>query len=92
MVQTQDAVINGEKRVTIAEALRWIATIFEEAEVHVKPETPRDEISTWDSLGVLTLMAGMDEKFGILLTDGEMRAMNSVGDILDTLQKHGKIE
>lgn len=74
-----------------SEALAWIAQIFEESPDRIKAETPRDNIPAWDSLGVLTLMAGLDEKFGILVSDADLRPMTSVQDILNVLQKNGKL-
>lgn len=73
------------------EALRWIAQTFEESPERITADTPRDRIAAWDSLGVLTLMAGLDQDFGVLLSDAELRPMTSVGDILKVLQAHGKI-
>lgn len=73
------------------EALSWIAGIFEEPEGSLKPETPRDDIPTWDSMGVLALMAAMDEKFGVLLADDDILSMHCVDDILAVLRKHGKL-
>jgi acyl carrier protein len=72
-----------------AEALAWLAEVFQETEV--KPETPRDAIAMWDSLGVLTLMAELDEKFDLVVSDQEMRAMAKVGDVLALLRQHGKL-
>ena len=77
---------------TPSEALAWVATMFEEPLDNVRPETPRDEIFGWDSLGVLALMAELDEKFDIRVGEQEMTAMTSVQDILNVLQKHGKLE
>jgi acyl carrier protein len=74
-----------------AEALKWIANIFEEPVNQITPETSRDNIPAWDSLGVLTLMAGLDQEFGLLLSDAELRPMKSVQDILDVLKKGGKL-
>jgi acyl carrier protein len=74
------------------EALKWIAELFEEPVDDIKPETQRDEIPMWDSLGVLTLMAEVDEKFGLVLSDEDMKAMSKVGDILQVLEKNGKIK
>ena len=73
------------------EALTWIAEIFEEPPGSLTPETTRDDIPTWDSMGVLALMAGMDEKFGILLADADIVSMKSVDDILAVLRNHGKL-
>jgi acyl carrier protein len=76
---------------TTDEALKWVAGLFEESPDNLKPETPRDSIIAWDSLGVLTLMAAMDEKFGILLSESDMRAMTKVDDIFAVLRQHGKL-
>ena len=76
---------------TTDEALRWVADLFEQPVEKISPDTPRDEIPTWDSLGVLTLMADFDEKHGILLSDQDMRSMVRVGDILEVLHRNGKL-
>ena len=73
---------------TKAEALIWIAEIFEEPAENVRPDTPREEIAGWDSLGVLTLMASLDEKFDIHLNETEIGGMASVGDILGILERN----
>ena len=73
-----------------AEALAWVAEIFQES-AEMTPETPRENIAMWDSLGVLTLMAELDEKFDLVVSDQDMRAMTKVGDILSLLEKNGKL-
>ena len=73
-------------------ALSWIADIFEEPPENVVSEKRRDEIPGWDSLGVLALMAGLDNDFGIVLSAEEMQAMARIDDILQVLRRHGKLE
>ena len=75
---------------TQEEALKWIGEMFEQSDP-LTPDTLRDDIPVWDSLGTLTLMAGMDEKFGIMLSDAELRAMTKVDDILAVLRREGKL-
>lgn len=75
---------------TQEEALKWIGEMFEQTDP-LTPDTLRDDIPVWDSLGTLTLMAGMDEKFGIMLSDAELRAMTKVDDILAVLRREGKL-
>lgn len=77
---------------TEQEALEWVAGMFDQPVDGLAPDTLRDDIPMWDSLGVLTLMAELDEKFAIVLTDADMRAMQKVDDILDVLRKNGKLE
>jgi acyl carrier protein len=75
----------------LEEALIWIADLFEESPENVKPGTKREDIPGWDSLGVLTLMAGLDEEFDILLTEEEMQELRKIKDILKILKKHGQM-
>jgi acyl carrier protein len=79
------------KTVTQAEALRWIATLFEEDSDRLTPETPRNEIPVWDSLGALTLMAGLDNDFSIVLSDDDLLGLTSVGEILAVLKRNGRL-
>jgi len=76
---------------TREDAMAWVADIFEEPVANLAHETPRTDIPAWDSLGVLTLMARLDEDFSILLVESELQALRSVGDILDLLQRHGRV-
>lgn len=73
-------------------ALSWIADIFEEPPENVTPEKRRDDIPGWDSLGVLALMAALDNDFGIVLSAEEMQGMTGIDDILQILRRHGKLE
>ena len=73
------------------DALRWVAQLFNENSEGLSPETARDEIREWDSLGVLTLMASLDSDFGIQLEDEEVQGMKRVADILQILSRNGKI-
>jgi acyl carrier protein len=77
---------------TEKEAMEWVAGMFDQSVDQLSPETLRDDIPIWDSLGVLTLMAEFDEKFGIVLTDADMRAMGKVDDILAVLRNNGKLK
>lgn len=71
------------------EILAWVAEIFETPLEKIRPETKREEIEAWDSLGILTLIARMDEDFHILLSDEEIQRLRSVGDIVDFLNQRG---
>ena len=74
------------------EVLSWIADLFEEPLENIKPETSRKDIPGWDSLGVLNLMAGLDEEFNIQLTDEEIQELREVEDILKMLRQYGVFE
>ncbi len=77
---------------SLTEALSWIAEAFEMPAENLKPDTPRDEIELWDSLGALVLMSKLDEEFGIILENDELAEMKSVADILKIFQLHGQLE
>jgi acyl carrier protein len=74
------------------DAIIWIAEIFEEPREHVKPDTLRDAIPGWDSMGTLALMAALDKDFDIVLTPEDLTTLKKVGDILQILQRNGKLE
>ena len=73
------------------EALKWFADLFGLPPASITPATTRTEVLTWNSLGVLTLMAALDETFNLVTNDTDMRAMQKVGDVLDLLRQHGKL-
>lgn len=74
-----------------SETLNWLAGLFEMPAGSISADTLREEIAAWDSLGVLTLIAGLDEEFNIQLTESEIQQMRSVKDILNLLQSKGRI-
>jgi acyl carrier protein len=71
---------------TTQDVLSWIAEVFEAPVDKIHANTPRLEIPGWDSLGMLSLMAGLDERFHIQLTDQDIGKLRSVSDILDILR------
>jgi acyl carrier protein len=76
---------------TREDAIKWIADIFEEPAERMTPDTPRSEITAWDSLGVLTLMARFDEDLSILLSEAELQEFHNIGDVLEAMKRHGKL-
>ena len=76
---------------TQRDGVEWIAKLFEISHEQLTPDTLRDAISAWDSLGVLTLMASLDSDFGIVLTDDDIQGIKKVGDILDVMRRSGKL-
>jgi len=76
---------------TEQEAVEWIAKVFETSPDQLTPDTPREAVAAWDSLGVLTLMANLDSDFGIVLTDDDVQGIKTVGDILQVMKRNGKL-
>lgn len=73
------------------ETLAWLAGLFEESPDKVSEATARDQIYGWDSLGTLTLMAEMDEKFDIQLSEKDVAGFVCIGDVVELLAARGKL-
>ena len=80
------------KTMTSAAVLAWIAEMFEEPVGRITASTARTDIAAWDSLGQLLLMSGLDQQFGIRLTQAELSSLTSVQDILDILTRHQRMQ
>jgi acyl carrier protein len=76
---------------TDEEAIKWFADLFGLPTSSLSTATTRSDIPTWDSLGVLTLMAALDETFNLVVDDATMRSLQGVGDVLGLLRKNGKL-
>lgn len=74
------------------EALKWVAEVFEEPAEKIAPDTPKDAIPGWDSMGTLALMASLDKDFDIVLSTDELEELKRVSDILQVLRRNGKLE
>ena len=78
-------------RITPSEALAWISEVFEEPAGRIGAGMMRDEIPGWDSLGTLSLIAALDERFDIHLSEQEIEALNSVADVFAILRRQGAL-
>jgi acyl carrier protein len=73
------------------EALLFITKTFGEKPENIRPDTRKDDIPNWDSIGTISLMAELDEQFGIMLEEKDFESLNRIDDILQVLRKHGKL-
>lgn len=73
------------------DALQWIAEVFEESPGRIGEGTLREQIPGWDSLGTLSLIAGLDERFDIQLSEQDIESLKGVADLLDLLRRHGAL-
>ena len=76
----------------IEEVYVWIADVFELDPEDISPEMERDDIEGWDSLGMLSLMARLDEDFEIMLEEDDLDALQGVQSIVELLQRNNKID
>jgi acyl carrier protein len=49
----------------------------------------RQQIPTWDSLGVVSLAVGVQETFGYHLSPEQAVGLNSIADLVAVLSKNG---
>jgi acyl carrier protein len=75
-----------------AEALDWIAEVFEESPGRIAATTLRKDIPGWDSLGTLSLIAALDERFDIHLSEQDIEGMQGVADLFDILRRQGALQ
>ncbi len=66
----------------LKEKLALIEEALDTQEGALAPETVLDEVESWDSIAVLSLIAMMDDNFGKTLSGSEIKALKTVGDIL----------
>lgn len=78
-------------KITTTEALKMLSDAFEEPVANLRPDVSRDDVPGWDSMGALTLMAELDERFGIELTADDSKKMTRIDDVLQLLRKHGAL-
>jgi len=74
--------------ISTAEAIDWFAEIFEASASEISAQSQQQDIEGWDSMGVLTLMAELDDRFSINLTQDELESIDSISDLLDVLRKN----
>ena len=74
------------------EALAWLAEIFEAPPESIQPDTPRDKVEAWDSLGMLALMARLDEELEIILDEDQAAELKTIGNVLEIMRAHGRLD
>ncbi|MCA1918822.1 MAG: acyl carrier protein [Flavobacterium piscis] len=47
------------------------------------------ELPEWDSLAYLSLIAMIDEEYGVVIDGNEFRKLQTIGDILSFIKKSG---
>ena len=65
----------------------WLAGVFQEDAGGITMERARDTIPTWDSMGTLLLIAEIDDKLKVTLTEDDLQNLSSIGDIVEALRR-----
>lgn len=79
----------SDNALSISQALSMIAEAINTPEDEVQPAASLDELEGWDSMGVLLLMAELDERFSLLLEEETIGSFSTVADILKLLKDAG---
>ena len=58
---------------------------FDDDEIELTPETTAEDIEDWDSLNHITLMAAVEEEFGVRFTMGQVSGMKNVGEMVEII-------
>lgn len=77
------AVSNGEK----LKQLVMDVLLLDDDEYRI--DLAREDVETWDSLGVVSIAVGIDEVFGYHPTPEEATGIHSVTDIIELLASKG---
>ena len=59
---------------------------FDDEDIELDGETTADDIDDWDSLNHITLMAAVEDEFGIRFTMGEVSGMKNVGEMAQIIK------
>ena len=76
------------KREEIFEKLNEIfADVFEDDSITVTDSTSATDIEDWDSLTHITLIAAVEEEFGIKFAMKDVIGMKNVGEMVDIIME-----
>lgn len=61
--------------------------VFDEDSIIVTRDLTAKDVDGWDSLAHVRLLLTIERKFGVKIMAGEAAKLNTVGDLIDLLQK-----
>ena len=61
--------------------------ILEMENVEVKLEDKFRDYENWDSMAALSVIAMIDDEFGVVINGEDFREMNTVGDLIEAVKK-----
>lgn len=69
------------------EKLALLEDLFELEEGDITPDSKLSDIAEYDSMTRLSLIVMMEDEFGVKLDGSEIKAFQTVGDILARMEK-----
>ena len=61
--------------------------VFDDPKLTVNDETTAHDVEDWDSLRHITLLAAVEDEFGIEFSMGQTVSMKNVGEMVDYIQE-----
>jgi len=71
---------------TIKEKLNNLEELLDIEKDTLSEETELNQISQWDSMAVITLIAMFDDTFGKIITPAEVKRFKNIKDIIDEME------
>ncbi|MGN0597861.1 MAG: acyl carrier protein [Ruminiclostridium sp.] len=75
---------------SIYERLSEVFSDFFDEDITVDENTTANDIEDWDSLNHITLIAAVEDEFGVSFTMGEVSGMKNVGEMAEIIKARGK--
>ncbi|MEM1433788.1 MAG: acyl carrier protein [Pseudomonadota bacterium] len=76
---------------TEQEIIEVVAEAFSVDASDLTPESSRDDVEDWDSMGMLMLMAEFDERYGLVVEEETLAELHTVADIIKLVQTKGDV-
>ncbi|HPQ38602.1 MAG TPA: acyl carrier protein [Synergistaceae bacterium] len=69
------------------EKITLLAETLDTDEEILTPAKELEQLEEWDSMGIISVIAMLDKKYGVQLKADQIQALKSVGDILNLMEK-----
>jgi acyl carrier protein len=64
--------------------------VFDDDSITLYEDTTADDIDDWDSIEHITLIAAVEQEFGMRFTMGEVSGMKDVGEMVTIISQRAK--
>ena len=81
-----------KQSIAVAELLNLVEDLLNIDRGSITIETRLVNVPAWDSMGVLLLMAEMDERFGITLNEAALAKLKGTADIVEVVRQAGLLK
>jgi acyl carrier protein len=61
--------------------------VFDEPGLVLRRDMTADDVPTWDSISHVTMLAAVEEEFGIRIEMVDVKALHNVGDLIDLVTR-----